>query len=94
MAGTSVKSSVFVRQFYDSCLFSTDTARALGSLFLKRFQDACKMSVLQSDIFDQLSATFPPQTIQKWENMLLRWKSYPNAPNPYKEPRCGMLDLL
>jgi hypothetical protein len=92
--GISVKLLVSVRQFDDWRGSSSDMSRYLGSLFLKRFDDASKMSASQTDIFNQLSATFPPQTIQKWENMVLKWKTYPSAPNPYKEPRCGMLDMV
>lgn len=37
-------------------------------------------------IFEQFSSTFPPQTVQKWENMISEWKIDKSKPNPYKEP--------
>jgi hypothetical protein len=43
-----------------------------------------KMSDIQSDIFNQLSATFTPETIRRWEAMVVAWNMDPkNAPNPY-----------
>ena len=38
-----------------------------GTLFLKCFNDAYKMSVKQKDVFNQLSATFPSTTVKRWE---------------------------
>lgn len=60
-----------------------------GTLFLKRFKDAFMMSAKQTEIFNQLSATFSPEIIKKWEVMVTKWEANPQAPNPYTEPECG-----
>lgn len=61
-----------------------------GSLFLKRFKNAAKMSEIQIDVFNQLSATFTPETIRRWEAMVVAWNKNPKtAPNPYREPPSG-----
>ena len=59
-------------------------------MFLKRFKNAMKMSEKQTDIFNQLSATFTTETITKWEAMVDTWNKNPKtAPNPYREPASG-----
>jgi hypothetical protein len=59
-------------------------------LFSKRFKNAAKMSEIQTDIFNQLSATFTPETIRRWEEMVVAWNKNPKiAPNPYQEPPSG-----
>ena len=45
------------------------------------------MSAIQTDVFDQLSATFPADIIKKWDRMVIAWNDNPKAPNPYKEPK-------
>ena len=47
------------------------------------------MSAKQTDIFNKLSATFPPETVKKWEAMILAWNANPKALNPYKELTSG-----
>ena len=44
------------------------------------------MKVKQTKIFNQLSATFSPEIIQKWETMVATWNSDPTTLNPYHEP--------
>jgi hypothetical protein len=63
----------------------------IGTLFLKRFKDAFNMSAKQTEVFNQLSATFSPETIKKWEAMVVAWEANPQAPNPYEEPESGKL---
>ncbi|KIJ99026.1 hypothetical protein K443DRAFT_8698 [Laccaria amethystina LaAM-08-1] len=58
-------------------------------LFLKRLKEVFKMSAKQTDVFDKLSATFAPETVKKWEAMVVAWNANPMAPNPYKEPKSG-----
>ena len=58
-----------------------------GKLFARRFEEAFKMSTKQTENFQQLSATFPPETVSKWERMVARWDANPKAPNPYAEPK-------
>jgi hypothetical protein len=44
------------------------------------------MSVKQREIFEKFSATFPPETVARWERMVERWEGDCTAPNPYIEP--------
>ena len=60
-----------------------------GTLFLKRFNDAYKMSAKQKDVFNQLSATFPSTTVKRWELKITTWEANPKAQNPYAEPEGG-----
>jgi len=60
-----------------------------GTLFLRRFNDAYKMSAKQTDIFNQLSVTFPPATVKKWESKITAWEANPKAHNPCAEPEGG-----
>jgi hypothetical protein len=60
-----------------------------GKLFLKRFHEAFKMSAKQTEVFNQLSATFTPETVTGWEAMVARWNKNQKAPNPYVEPKGG-----
>ena len=52
------------------------------------------MSVKQTDIFNQLSASFVPATVLKWEQMISTWNANAKAPNPYAEPKGGKLPLM
>lgn len=47
------------------------------------------MSAKQMDIFNKLSATFSPDTVKKWEEMVAAWNINCKAPNPYEEPKSG-----
>ena len=67
----------------------TDIVWILGSLFLKRFKEAVKMSIHQADVFDRFSATFSPSTVKKWEAVVTAWNANASAPNPYQEPQSG-----
>ena len=66
----------------------------IGTLFLKRFLDASKMSAKQTDIFNQLSSTFPPETVKKWEGMVTAWNADPKMLNPYQEQKSGGMIIL
>lgn len=48
------------------------------------------MSMKHADVFNKLSATFSPETVAKWEEMVTRWNADPKAPNPYRESQGGM----
>jgi hypothetical protein len=52
------------------------------------------MSTKQTDIFNQLSATFSPETVKKWEAMVTAWNANPKKPNPYQEPMSGGRQLF
>ena len=47
------------------------------------------MSAKQTEVFNQLSATFSTETIKKWESMITTWEANPKARNPYVETGCG-----
>jgi hypothetical protein len=49
------------------------------------------MSKRHQAIADQLSTTFPVETIKKWEEMVKKWEKDKMAPNPYAEPQCSKL---
>ena len=57
----------------------------LASSFLKRLKEACAMRDKHCLIFQQLSSTFSPQTVQEWEAKVLEWEKDKLKPNPYKE---------
>jgi len=61
-----------------------------GTLFLKRFEEAFNMGAKHTDVFNKLSATFSPETVKKWDDMVTAWNENPKAPNPYREPKGGM----
>jgi hypothetical protein len=65
-----------------------------GTLFAKRFEEAVLMNAKQLDLFEKFSATFPSITIKKWENMVEKWESNRNAPNPYNEVEKSMFLVL
>jgi hypothetical protein len=52
------------------------------------------MSTKQTEVFNDLSATFSPGIIKKWEMMVAKWEANPRAPNPYEEPESGKLFSL
>ena len=43
----------------------------------------------QMEIFNQMSATFAPEVVKKWEAMVAAWNMSPKASNPYEEPKNG-----
>jgi hypothetical protein len=57
-----------------------------GTSLLKCFNEAVEMSAKQTKIFDQLSVTFSPEAVNKWEAMVAKWNTDPKAPNPYCKP--------
>lgn len=89
MGGISVKLWDFVRLSLSPLILVTNGYILTGTLFLKRFNDAFKMSTKQTDIFNQLSGTFTPAVIQKWESIIVTWEANRKAPNPYAEQESG-----
>ena len=51
------------------------------------------MSAKHTVTFEKFSATFPPETVAKWVNMVERWEVDPTAPNPYDEPERSKLPI-
>ena len=39
-----------------------------------------------TQLFDQFSSTFQPDTIVSWEKLINAWKKDRTQPNPYLEP--------
>jgi hypothetical protein len=44
------------------------------------------MRTKHSELFEQFSATFHPDTIVSWEKLINTWKKDRSQPNPYLEP--------
>jgi hypothetical protein len=38
------------------------------------------------EIFEKFSATFPPEMVAQWVQMVEHWEGDPKAPNPHNEP--------
>ena len=70
------------------CIFFNESILT-GTLFLKCFKDAFKMSAKQTEVFDQLSTMFSPAIIKKWELKVIAWEANPKALNPYAEWESG-----
>ena len=94
MDGISVKSFDFICFYFCSLLlFIISLSIFLATSLLKRFNEATEMSAKQTDIFNQLSATFSSETINKWETLVENWNADSKAPNPYQEPKNCKLHL-
>jgi hypothetical protein len=67
----------------------------LGHEFLRHLKEALKMNVKHTQLFDQFSATFQPNTIISWENLINAWKKDRSQPNPFLEPSpCKLLAYI
>ena len=64
---------------------SLKTHYLIGTLFSKCFQEVVLMSAKHMEIFEKFSATFPPETVRRWVQMVERWENDPKAPNLYNE---------
>ena len=51
------------------------------------------MSAKHAETFKKFSATFPPETVDKWLKMVECWEADPTAPNPYDEPERGKFSV-
>ena len=45
------------------------------------------MNQKHTQLFEQFSATFQPNTIASWEKLINAWKKDHSQPNPYLEPK-------
>jgi hypothetical protein len=52
-------------------------------------ENAIPTSKKLKDIAERFSATFPPDTLAKWEEMVKEWDADPLKPNPYVELASG-----
>lgn len=44
--------------------------------------------------FDTFNATFEPEVVEKWEEMVVAWDADNTKPNPYEEPAAGQSLLM
>ena len=51
------------------------------------------MSMKQTEVFNQISATFSAMTTKKWEAMITTWEANLKAQNPYAEMGCSKFVL-
>jgi hypothetical protein len=56
-----------------------------GQEFLRDLKEALKIERKHTQLFDQFTATFQPETIVSWENLINAWKTDRSHPNPYLE---------
>lgn len=47
------------------------------------------MQEKHTQLYEQFSATFQPNTIASWEKLINAWKKDRSQPNPYLEPKSG-----
>ncbi|KAJ8455539.1 hypothetical protein ONZ51_g12418 [Trametes cubensis] len=59
----------------------------LGPSLLKALRQAAQMAVKQRKLFNEFSATFPPEVVREWERVISLWNVNPGScPDPYEEP--------
>lgn len=59
----------------------------LGPSLLKALRQAAQMAVKQRQLFNEFSATFPPEVVREWERVISLWNVNPGSgPDPYEEP--------
>jgi hypothetical protein len=58
----------------------------LGQEFLRHLKKAIKIDKKRTQLFEQFSATFQPNTIVAWEKLINAWRENCSQPNPYLEP--------
>ncbi|KAI0059388.1 hypothetical protein BV25DRAFT_1785942, partial [Artomyces pyxidatus] len=61
----------------------------LGQYLLKSLRAAAPEYATQTLKQNELNATFPPEVVEKWEEMVTAWDADSSQPNPYKEPNSG-----
>ncbi len=60
-----------------------------GPSLLRAFHEARVMNVKQRQTFEQFSATFRPEIVDKWTKMVTAWEADATKPDPYEEPTAG-----
>lgn len=53
-------------------------------------EEAHKMQLKQHQIFTEYNATFSPNVIKIWEDMVATWNLDHTKPDPYEEPSTSM----
>lgn len=58
---------------------------------MKKLKDADDMYARHNELFIEMSATFEPDTIATWKDMVVTWQKDPlHEPDPYAEPTARM----
>jgi hypothetical protein len=57
-----------------------------GHEFRRHLKEALEMRKKHTQLFEQFTATFQPNTIVSWEKLINTWKKDRSQPNPYLEP--------
>src|SRR6202042_887220 len=57
-----------------------------GIKFLAQLNSAIEMHVNHHKAFDGFNNTFPPTTVERWNQMVIDWDKDATKPNPYEEP--------
>ncbi|KAI0054927.1 hypothetical protein BV25DRAFT_1922257 [Artomyces pyxidatus] len=59
---------------------------SMGDQLQKSLKEAVPAYAKQKRGFDESTASFPPEVIEKWERMISTWERDRSKPNPYAEP--------
>jgi hypothetical protein len=57
-----------------------------GTYLLAQLKTALVMAKTHEERHQELDATFPPDVVEKWEQMVESWNADSSAPDPYVEP--------
>lgn len=57
-----------------------------GTLFRRRFKVAHKARRIHQQLFEEMTKTFKPETIVRWEGHAAAWDADEDVANPYEEP--------
>ena len=66
---------------------------AAGYSLLSQLEKAVEMYKKHQAAFEQFNATFEPEVLVKWEQMVMAWDADITQPNPYEEPAIGKCAL-
>ncbi|KAH7904426.1 hypothetical protein BJ138DRAFT_1106840 [Hygrophoropsis aurantiaca] len=72
-----------------ACSWNWRKITGFGTSLYVQLKQALQMEAKHQDLFEKLSATFPPALVTKWEESVTTWEANPKAPNPYEEPVSG-----
>lgn len=52
------------------------------------------MYTTHQQLFEEFTATFPPEVVAGWGQMITEWEGDMSKPNPYEEPAKGSFCLF
>jgi hypothetical protein len=61
----------------------------VGRHLRSKLREALPASKKHRALLNALSATFPPQTVAEWTQMVEDWQDDASAPNPFEETALG-----